>query len=335
MRSGGMELKMAKLSSQKLKLLYLMKILLEQTDEEHTITVPGMIDELSKLGIRAERKSIYNDLEYLKMYGLDICCRKSKTYDYYVASRDFELPELKLLADSVAASKFITHKKSMSLVSKISKLTSNGNAGKIKRQVFVTNRVKTVNEQIFYNVDKIHEAISENKKISFRYFEWTVDKEKRYRKNGERYIETPISLTWDDENYYLITYKKKYNSFVHYRVDKMDNIEKTGEAREMPAEDFDPASYSKQVFSMYGGKEEDVSIECKNELAGVVFDRFGMDVPVVKKDNEHFITRVKVAVSPQFLGWVISLGNRARIVSPQQVVEKMKDFINTSRAMYK
>ena len=176
-----------KLSHQKLKLLYLMKILLEQTDEEHSLTVPQMIAELSKVGISAERKSIYDDLEYLQLFGVDICSTKTKTTNYFVASRDFELPELKLLVDSVQASKFITHKKSLDLISKIEKLTSRHNARQLQRQVFVTNRVKTFNERIYYNVDKIHEAIAENKQITFKYFGLDVNKKKVYGKDGNLY----------------------------------------------------------------------------------------------------------------------------------------------------
>ena len=198
-----------KLSHQKLKMMYLAKILMEQTDEEHTITVPEMIAELSKLGISAERKSIYDDLEYLQLFGLDICSNKTRTTNYYIASRDFELPELKLLVDSVQASKFITRKKSMELISKIEKLTSHENAKKLQRQVFITNRVKTVNEQIYYNVDKIHEAIAANKQITFKYFNIDVNKKKVYRKDGGLYTESPVSLTWDDENYYLVGFDEE------------------------------------------------------------------------------------------------------------------------------
>ena len=176
-----------KRSHQKLKMMYLAKILLENTDEEHTITVPEMIAELDKLGISAERKSIYDDLEYLRLFGLDICSRKSRTTDYFIASREFELPELKLLVDSVQSSKFITRKKSLELISKIEKLTSRENAKKLHRQVFVTNRVKTLNEQIYYNVDKIHDAIASDKQITFRYFDLNTEKEKIYRRNGDRY----------------------------------------------------------------------------------------------------------------------------------------------------
>ena len=323
-----------KLSHQKLKLFYLMKILLEKTDEEHTITVPEMIAELGKLGISAERKSVYDDLEYLKLFGLDVCSRKTRTHDYFIGSREFELPELKLLVDSVQSSKFITHKKSMELISKIEKLTSESNAKKLHRQVFVTNRVKTVNETIYYNVDKIHDAIAANKQITFKYYDLDVNRKKVYRKNGDRYTESPVALTWDDENYYLITYKEKYDDYAHYRVDKMESIEITEEYRVLSEEPFDLSAYSKTTFAMFGGEETEVSIKFENDLVGVVFDRFGTDVRIVKADEDHFICTVKVAVSPHFLSWIVSFGRRAKIMSPDYVVDEMYALIRESLENY-
>lgn len=323
-----------KLSHQKLKMMYLAKILMEKTDEEHTITVPEMISELAKLGISAERKSIYDDLEYLQLFGLDICSNKTRTTNYYIASRDFELPELKLLVDSVQASKFITRKKSMELISKIEKLTSHENAKKLQRQVFITNRVKTVNEQIYYNVDKIHDAIAANKQITFKYFDVDVNKKKVYRKNGDLYTESPVSLTWDDENYYLITYKEKYDNYTHYRVDKMELIELTEDDRVLAEKPFDLSVYSKTMFQMFNGEETDVSIKFENELVGVIYDRFGADVPIVKSDEKHFICHVKVAVSPHFLSWIISFGNRAEILSPDTVVEQLYSLLREASKVY-
>lgn len=323
-----------KLSHQKLKMMYLAKILLDKTDEDHTITVPQMISELAKLGISAERKSIYDDLECLSLYGLDICSRKSRTTDYYIASRDFELPELKLLVDSVQASKFITKKKSMELISKIEKLTSHEYAKKLHRQVFVTNRVKTLNEQIYYNVDKIHEAIAANKQITFRYFNLDVNKKKVYRKDGSLYTESPVALTWDDENYYLITYKEKYDSYTHYRVDKMENIRLTDNDRALSDKAFDLSTYSKATFGMFGGEETEVSIEFENELVGVVFDRFGVDIPIIKTDDSHFLCRVKVAVSPHFLSWIISFGDKAKIISPDEVIDELYKLVRSVKKIY-
>ena len=324
-----------KSSNQKLKLLYLMKILLEQTDEEHPLSVPQLIAELKRYDVSAERKSIYDDLECLRLFGLDICSVKSKSYGYFVASRDFELPELKLLVDSVQASKFITKKKSLELISKIESLAGKYAATKLRRQVYVTNRVKTVNEQIYYNVDKIYEAISENRQITFRYFELDVDKNKVYRKDGGVYCESPLALSWDDENYYMIVYKRKYGNFAHYRVDKMDSIEMCDEKRDLPEQDFDLSEYTKSVFSMFGGKAVNISVKFENSLAGVVFDRFGTDIPTMRVDENHFVCNLNVAVSPVFLGWLVGFGSKAEILSPDFVVDEMKELIKQIADKYR
>lgn len=320
---------------QKLKLIYLAQIFMEKTDEEHPITVPEIIKELSALGISAERKSIYDDIECLRLFGMDICTVKSRTTGYFVAERDFELPELKLLVDTVQSSKFITRKKSMELISKIEKLTSRENAKKLQRQVFVTNRVKTLNEQIYYNVDRIHDAIAANKQITFKYFSWDVNKNKVYRKNGDLYVESPVALTWDDENYYLITYKEKYNNYTHYRVDKMESIAISDKDRVLSSEPFDLSVYSKKMFQMYGGEETEVTIMFKNSLVGVVYDRFGMDIPILKSDDENFACRVKVAVSPQFLSWVMSFGSDAKVLSPKEVIDDLKILVSNIENNYK
>ena len=321
-------------SNQKLKLLYLLKILMEKTDEEHTITVPQIIEELRKYDISAERKSIYDDLECLELYGIDICMEKGRANEYYIGSREFELPELKLLVDSVQASKFITHKKSMELISKIEHLTSNANGKKLQRQVFVTNRAKMMNERIYYNVDIIHEAIAANRMITFKYFDLDIHKNKIYRKNGDNYKEAPVSLTWDDENYYLITYKEKYGSYTHYRVDKMENISVTDAECNLPDREFDISEYAKSVFGMFGGEKTEVTIEFVNELAGVVFDQFGTDIVLIPVDESHFKCSVKVSVSRKFLSWVMSFGNRAKILAPDDVIGEMMDMIEDIKANY-
>ena len=322
-----------KLSHQKLKMMYLAKILMEQTDEEHTITVPEMIAELSKLGISAERKSIYDDLEYLQLFGLDICSNKPRPTNYYKASRDFELPELKLLVDSVQSSKFITQDKTCKLIKKIENLASAYDGQLLQRQVFVTNRVKSMNESIYYNVDRIHDAIAENSQIRFRYFDWGIDLKKHFR--DRVYEASPYALLWDDENYYLIAYKEKYGNYTHYRVDKMESIELTENDRILGDKDFNISDYSKKMFQMYGGEETDVAVEFTNDLVGVVYDKFGMNIPVVKSDDEHFICHIKVAVSPQFLSWIVSFGDRARIISPDKVVKELYDLVDKIKNIYK
>ena len=327
---------MAKSVNQKMKLLYLMKILTENTDEEHTMTVVDMIEELAKFDISAERKSIYDDIEALRGFGVDIAMRKSKTFDFFVASRDIELPELKLLVDAVASSKFITVKKSNELISKIEGFASLFQAKQLQRQVFVANRVKTMNEQIYYNVDTIHLALAENKQIAFKYFEYTLDKQKTFRKDGEKYIVHPYALSWDDENYYLIAFYEKYNKISHFRVDKMEQIEVLDEKRIdiNGREEFNLAEYTKKVFGMFSGEEQRVKLQFDNSLVNVVIDRFGKEVSIEKVSDSHFVVRVKVAVSPMFLSWVFGFGDKVRILSPDSVVDEMRGMLERAVGLY-
>ena len=194
---------MAKHSNQKLKILYLMKIMEQNTDDKHGLTMGEIITALRGYGIDSERKSLYDDFDVLRTFGMDIQQRRGKEVRYHLASRDFELPELKLLVDSVQSSKFITHKKSRTLIRKIENLLSRYEAKELQRQVFVANRIKAMNESIYYVVDDIHKAISEDRQISFQYYEWNVKKQKQLRKNGQVYKVSPWVLTWDDENYYI------------------------------------------------------------------------------------------------------------------------------------
>ncbi len=317
---------MARSSNQKLKLLYLARIFEEKTDEHNALSVAEIITELSRADISAERKSIYADIDTLKLFGYDIETVRGRTTGYYLASRLFELPELKLLVDSVQSSKFITHRKSMALIRKIESLCSVHEAQSLQRQVFVANRIKTMNESIYYNVDTIHTGISENKKISFKYFEYAVTKEKVFKHGGERYVVSPYALTWDDENYYLIAFDTVADKIKHYRVDKMTDIHVSDERRDGQDtfKNIDTAAYSNKHFSMFSGDEQTVRIVFTNRLIGVVIDRFGKDIITAAHDEGRFVIQIQVAVSPQFLAWVMSFGDEAVILSPQTVVERMK-----------
>lgn len=329
---------MPKSSNQKLKLIYLMKILLERTDETHSITMPEIIEALAAYDISAERKSLYNDIENLRIYGLDVIGKQEdRTYSYYVGNRQFELAELKLLVDSVQSAKFITVKKSNELIKKIEGLASKYEASQLHRQVFVAGRVKTMNESIYYNVDRIHTAIAENSRITFQYFQWNVAKKMELRHSGALYEVSPWSLSWDDENYYLIAYDSSEKIIKHFRVDKMLHIQSNGRRREGEQEfkSFDMAAYARKVFGMYAGKEETVRIECDNSLAGVVIDRFGKDVNMIPIDDKHFSVSVDVAVSRQFLAWIIGLGEGVKLVSPDNVVALMNEEIDRLIRQYR
>lgn len=329
---------MAKGINQKLKMLYLMKILLEKTDEKHSLTMPEIISSLEAYGVSAERKSIYSDIENLRHFGLDVIgIKQERTYSYYIGSRDFELAELKLLVDSVQAAKFITAKKSQELIKKIEGLTSKHEASKLQRQVFVAERTKTANENIYYNVDVIHEAIGSNARITFQYFQWDVNKQMVLKRDGALYEVSPWALSWDDENYYLIAFDGKENKIKHFRVDKMLKIEVTKNQREGKEhfQQFDIAVYAKKMFGMFDGEEQTVKLQCANYLVGVIIDRFGKDVPIMKLDEEHFTVNVKVAVSRQFLTWVMSLGEDAKIVGPEPVLEQVREEIDRLVRQYK
>lgn len=328
---------MAKGANQKLKLMRLMQIMMERTDDNHSLTMEQILMELGRYGITAERKSIYTDIEALRLYGMDIIGeKKNKTYYYHVGEREFELAELKLLVDAVQSSKFITEKKSKKLIKKLEGFLSKYDAKKLQRQVFVSGRIKTMNESIYYNVDMIHEAIASNVKIKFKYYNWDVDKNIVLRHGGDDFYVSPWGLLWDDENYYLIGYDSTAGIIKHYRVDKMLKLGLTKDRREgrQHFSEYDMAVYTKKHFGMFDGREEIVKIEFENYLAGVVIDRFGKDVIMRKLDEGHFIVSTEVAVSEQFFGWVFALGSGARIIGPENVVEQMKEHIKKEMIMY-
>lgn len=327
---------MARSEKQKLKLLYIVQLLEKRTDEEHPVTTQEIIEYLQGKGIAAERKSIYSDIELLTDYGLDIIRIKERPGGCYLASRPFELAELKLLVDAVQASKFITTKKSRELIAKLEGLCSKSQARQLHRQVVVTNRNKAVNENIYYNVDMVYNAIAENVKIQFQYFEWSVNKEMKLRRDGSFYVVSPWLLSWDDENYYLIAYDDRSGDIRHYRVDKMLKISLRKEERDGKEkfEDFDVAGYSRKTFGMFAGEEETVTLHCDSNLTGVIIDRFGKDVAMRKVDETHIKARFNVAVSRQFFGWVAGLGPTVTIEAPDRVVDEYKKYLKDILAQY-
>lgn len=329
---------MPKGTNQKFKLYRLAQIMLEKTDDEHFITMPEIMSSLGEYEITADRKSIYNDLRDLEQLGIEVEGEPiGNRYHYHVVDRPFELPELKLLVDAIQSSKFITERKSNALIKKLEKLVSKHEAMKLQRQVYVSGRIKTMNESIYYTVDAIHNAISENRKIKFQYFQWNVKKEMELRHNGAYYHISPWGLSWDDENYYLVGYDSDVGQIKHYRVDKMLRIQMTDEKREGKEyfKKLDMADYAKKSFGMFGGKEQKVRLLVENNLAGVIIDRFGKDVMIVPVDENHFTVNVEVHVSNQFLGWIISLGEGVKIIAPDEVVEQMKKEIDRLVWQYK
>ncbi|MDD6262102.1 MAG: WYL domain-containing protein [Clostridiales bacterium] len=328
---------MPKSPKQKMKLLYIARILNEETDQNHPVTVAELISALEKAGISAERKSVYDDLESLRLFGMDIVSVRGRTTGYYVASRAFELPELKLLVDTVQSSKFITEKKTLSLISKIESLASRHEAGLLSRQVYVRNRVKSMNESVYYNVDEISSAINGDRVILFKYFEYTVALRRRLRREGADYEISPFALISDDENYYMLGFDAEAGLMKHFRVDKMLDIRHLNlprRGKEVFSE-IDMSAYSKSVFGMFGGRTENVRLRFSNHLAGAVIDRFGRDAVLVPDGSEKFTVTVSAVISQQFFGWVFGFGTDAEILSPGSVREEMKQKLSeTARLLY-
>lgn len=323
---------------QKLKLLYLKEILERKTDETHCLTASQMVEQLAQKGVRAERKSIYDDLEALGVYGLDIASEGRNT-GYHLLSRDFELAEVKLMVDAIQSSKFLTEQKSYELIKKLERLCSEYEARSLQHQVYMTNRIKTENNSIHYNVDTIQRAIEADKKIGFKMFGYTREKQIFERRYGRMYGVSPYALIYDDDNYYLLGYDDRHRKIQHYRVDRMKGVsilETEREGKEAFAK-LDMAQYEKYTFSMYGpsgGELTPVTMEFYNMMANVVIDKFGHDVGMIPQGKWRFRVTVPVSVSPQFYAWVFGLGKCVEIIEPVNVREGMKRMLEKVTQKY-
>ena len=327
---------MAKSPNQKLKLLYLYQILTTRSDEDHPFTVQELIAELARHDIKAERKSIYDDMEALRNFGLDVQNRKGASPGWFVGKREFELPELKLLVDAVQSSRFITQKKSNALIRKLEGLASAHQAKQLQRQVYVSQRIKVMNESIYYNVDKLHASIAGRKVITFRYFDYDMHREKVYRREGGRYTVSPYGLIWNNENYYLVAYDSANAQMRHYRVDKMTDIVITGLTREGEEQfpQFDGATYGQKHFGMFSGDEAAVTLRCRRHMAGVILDRFGHDIIMVPQDEEYFHVTLPVVLSPQFYGWLFGLEGNVVLTAPQWAADTYRKKLAAVSELY-
>lgn len=320
---------MAKNAGQKVKLLYIIQMLEESSDEDHPLSTAEIISRLAENGIHSERKSIYDDIESLKNFGYDIISIKSRLGGgYYLGSREFELAELKLLADAVLSSKFITTKKSRDLIKKLEQKASPSDAKRLQRQIIVAGRVKTENESIYYSIDTIHCAIQDNKQISFIYLDWSLSKRLEPRPNGNKVV-SPWALVWREENYYLVAYDHEDEKIKHYRVDKMGSVEILKNPREgmQQFERMDIAAYTNRTFGMFSGVEKMITLRFPNRLTGVVMDRFGKEASFRPDGSDYFLVRASVAVSPQFYGWLAGLGKEATVVRPKEVRDEYIEWL--------
>ena len=329
---------MPKRTRQKQRLLYVLKFLLEQTDENHKLTVANIIEKLAAYGIDADRKTVTDDLDTL-----ELCCGELFDYDIQrvkgadggtrVLSRPFEVPELILLANAVQSSRFVTEKKSNALIDKLASLTSVHQGKQLKRQVKVKGRIKNMVESVYNSTDSIHNAIAENKKISFLYYEYDKKGELVPKHGGKPYVASPLTLWWDDEFYYLVAYDSDAEMIKHYRVDKMKRLEIVDLPRD-GTEDFDPAEYTNKLFGMFGGNEVAVRLRCNERLIGMVIDRFGKGNHFRNLGNGYFVITIKVMLSPVFYGWVLSFGGDIVIESPDIAIEELKKTARAAVSIY-
>ena len=311
---------MPKSSNQKLKLLYLSRIFLEQTDSSHAMTIKELSSALAKYEVRAERKSLYDDIELLRVFGLDICVVRDRQVRYYVGKHTFELAELKLLLDAVHSSEFISEKKSNSLIKKLEGLSSKYDAARLHKQLSATNVRKTANEEIFCNVDMIHRAMSENRRICFRYFVWTPEKKRELQRGGEYYCVSPWALVWESGRYCMLAFDSEERAVKKYRIDKMMELYMDKSTREGEAS-FDTYR-TDRTFGTDGEDLVGVRLSCERSMADVMIDRFGTDI-IIAKDGERFEFTVKVAAGQDFCSWILSFGDKVRIVYPEQVRQRV------------
>lgn len=322
--------------NQKLKILYIMKILQERTDREHPIPVKDIMGILDSYGINAERKSVYDDMEALRLFGLKIGHRRGKISGYYLEERTFELPELKFLMDAVQSSHFITREQTKSLIRKLEGLASIPQARKLQGQVVAEQSVKTPNREIYKNIERIYDAIGENCQISFRYYEWNTDRKLQVKKGGQRYLVSPWKLIWNNDSYYLLGVDEHSGIVKHYRVDKIMDVCREKAARNGAAifRDFDLGKFSIGTFGMFGGKDTLLKLEFANSLIGVVMDRFGPEAMIFPADREHFTLQTHIRVSGPFFGWLAGLGSEARIVSPEKTRREYTAFLKKALKEY-
>lgn len=318
---------------QKLKILYILDYLQKNSHEDKPVRAGELIDMLAKKEIRCDRKTVYSDIATLQEFGIDIISVPGKNGGYYIASRNFQMSELKLLIDAVLSSRYLTEKKSRELIEKLCDQVGEHEAGLLMRNVYVSGRVKSMNETIYYNVNDIQDAISQNKQISFRYFDWNIQGNRQYRE--KEYAASPYGLCQDNENCYLLAYSQRHG-ITSYRVDRMENIQLLSEKRipcpELTGKAF--TEHANKLFQMFAGDALDVKLRFHKVLLNVVIDRFGRDIMLIPDGEEYFNFTVKVAVSPMFLSWIIGFGDKAQILYPQSVIDACKELCQQAMSHY-
>ena len=321
---------MAKGKKQKLKLFYLYKIFREESDKTHPLTMPQIVEKLASYGVDSDRKALYDDIEVLNLFGINIEKKRVGSYTYYYATnRPFELAEMKILVDAVQASKFISEKETKVLIQKLLYLVCESDARLLERDVHVPGRIKNMAESVYRTVDVIYHAMNEDQQLRFHYFRWDIHGNRELKRDGEYYIVSPWNLIYDDEKYYLVAYDPIHKEIRHYRVDKMMDAEVVDKKRKgiTKFRQQSKSKYTQQHFRMYGGDLQTVTLLCENEMSNVIVDQFGHNVKMIPVDDGHFTVDVEVVVSPQFFGWIVGLGGQVAVQGPESVKLDLKDTI--------
>ena len=325
---------MPKSDNQKLKIFYILDYLERNSHQDKPVRASDLIGMLDRQhNISCDRKTVYSDIAALQDYGVDIVSIPGKNGGYYIASRNFELPELKLLIDAVQSSRYLTEKKSRELIEKLLTQCNEQDAKLMKRNVLVSGRVKSMNETIYYSVDAIQEAIAQNKQITFRYFDWDLGGKRKFREKS--YIASPYGLCQDNENCYLLAHSERHG-ITSYRVDRMMDISLTDTPR-TPCPELTGAAltaHANRLFQMYSGDALDVKLRFHRSLINVVIDRFGKDLMLIPDGEEYFNFTVNVAVSPMFLSWVMGFGSKAKILYPQSVADELCKLCREAMSQY-
>ena len=325
---------MANNFDKKLGILYLKDYLEHETDENHHATVADIQKMLRSHDMTSDRRTIYSDLEILAdKYEMDIV---SEGYSRFVASRDFDLEEIKMLVDMVQSSNFLTAKKTQELIDKLKSQVSVHQAKNLSRRIYVRNRVKTTNESVYLNVDRISDAVNRDRKLNFQYFSYNISEEKVLRHDGKIHVISPFALVYVDQNYYMLGYDSEHEEMRHYRVDRMTNISVSDEEREGHTvfDSTDMSTYTNKVFYMFRGKEETVMLRCDNAVVDSIIDRFGEDAKIIKRNDNRFDVLCDVVVSPQFFAWLSPFGTQIEITEPEHVRNEFKDHLKNILTMY-
>ncbi len=332
---------MAARSGQKLKLLYIIEILTKYSDEEHPISATGICDYLSEYGVTAERKAIYDDIEQLIFYGYDIIKTRTPKSGYFLASRDFEIPEIYLLCDAVRTARFISAKKTRELTAKLDKMLSVHQQKHRANGIYISSSGKTKNEEIFYNIDTIERAIENHKKISMKYGVREIINGREVTINYKDRVISPYAMTWQDDHYYLIGNYDKYDNLIHLRIDRMKGVKEVEEpirnfSEVSPYSDsFDVVDYTKRLFGMFGGQTTRIELNCAKENIEQLVDRFGEDIFIRNITDTHFTVEVDCAISEALVTWIMNYGVNFKVLKPQKLRDMIKNRAESILNIYK